>query len=134
MRHICGAILVTVAVLGLAFVAGSESPSGGFSELYRVDIAGTDDLEVVMGIIERSDRLDGGRHFHPGGEFGFILEGLVIVETDGATPQTLRAGASFHQPPGKWHVVSTGEGGAKTVVFRVLKKGDPMIVKVDTEL
>ena len=53
------------------------------------------------------------------------------MTTEGAPPMTLEAGASFYQPPGEWHAVSTASEGAKTVVVRVLKKGHPMIVPVD---
>ncbi len=84
-----------------------------------------------MGLIERSGVSIGAKHYHPGGEFGFILEGSVTVTTGSEPPATLEAGASFYQPPGEWHAVSTATEGAKTVVFRVLEKGQPMIVAVD---
>ena len=71
----------------------------------------------------------GAKHYHPGGEFSFILEGSVTVTTGSEPPATLEAGASFHQSPGEWHAVATE--GAKTLVFRVLEKGQPMIVAVD---
>ena len=106
--------------------------AGGFSELQRAKVADADGLEVVMGIVKRPAESISAKHYHPGGEFGFILEGVVTVATEYEPPETLRAGASFYQPPGEWHIVSTTtEGAAEAVVFRVLKKGQPMIVAVD---
>jgi quercetin dioxygenase-like cupin family protein len=84
-----------------------------------------------MGLITRAGKSTGAKHYHPGGEFGFVLEGAVGVTSEGEQSATLKAGTSFYQPPGQWHVVNTGTQGAKTVVFRVLKKGQPMIVAID---
>ena len=127
--------MILLAVLGvaIALVAAGRpaSPGGGFSELHRGDIAGTDDLEVVMGVIERADESTSGKHYHLGGEFGFVLNGAITVSTEGEAEATLRAGESFYQPPGEWHVVGTTTEGAKTVVFRVLKKGQPVVVGVE---
>jgi quercetin dioxygenase-like cupin family protein len=126
-------ILIAALGIAIALVAAgrSASPGGGFSELHRGDITGTDDLEVVMGLIERSDESKSGKHYHPGGEFGFVLEGAITVSTKSDPEATLRAGDSFYQPPGEWHVVGTTAEGAKTVVFRVLKKGQPVVVAVE---
>ena len=129
MRRICAALLMGVLGTSIALVAGgSAKPSGGFSELHRGDVAGTDDLEVVMGLIERPGESISGKHYHPLGEFGFVLEGSVTVSSEGESGATLTAGDSFYQPPGEWHVVGTTTEGAKTVVFRVLKKGQPVVV------
>jgi len=119
--------------IGLAMgVAGQSTTSaGGFSELHRGEVAGASDVEVVMGLVERPGGSVSAKHYHPGGEFGFVLKGVVTVATEREPQATLRAGASFYQPPGEWHVVSTGSEGAKAVVFRVLKKGQPMIVALD---
>ncbi len=126
-------ILLGLLAISLAVVAGGQptTGAGGFSELHRVEIAGANDLEAVMGLIERPGESIGAKHYHPGGEFGFVLEGAVTVATESEPERTLKAGASFYQPPGEWHVVTTAAEGAKTVVFRVLKKGEPMIVAVD---
>ena len=126
-------ILLGLAAISLAVVAAGQPTTGGsgFTELYRVEVDDRGDLEVVMGIIKRPGESIGAKHYHPGGEFGFVLEGAATVTTESEPPVTLKAGASFYQPPGEWHAVSTATEGAKTVVFRVLKKGQPMIVAVD---
>ena len=84
-----------------------------------------------MGLIERNGESTSGRHHHPGGEFGFVLSGAIVVTTEDGPADTLEAGDSFYQPPGEWHVVSTGAAGAKTVVFRVIEKGHSMVVPVE---
>ena len=124
------AVFVGIVALSLAIAASGQPTTGGpgFTELYRVDVADAPDLEIVMGLIDRAGESIGAKHYHPGGEFGFVLEGTVGVTTESDRSATLKAGDSFYQPAGEWHVVNTGSEGAKTVVFRVLKKGQPMIV------
>ena len=126
-------ILLGLMAIGLAVVANGQPTmgGGGFSELYRVEVADEGDLEVVMGLIERPGESIGARHYHPSGEFGFVLEGVVTITTEREQSVVFEAGASFYQPPGEWHAVSTASPGAKTVVFRIVKKGQPMIVAVD---
>ena len=126
-------ILLALLTAGLAVVAGGQptTGAGGFSELQRAKVADADGLEVVLGIVKRPAESISPKHYHPGGEFGFILEGVVTVATENAPLEILRAGASFYQPPGEWHIISTTIEGAEAVVFRVLKKGQPMIVVVD---
>jgi quercetin dioxygenase-like cupin family protein len=133
MRRSHSAIFVGYLAIGLAIVASGQPKTevGGFTELHREDVAEAPGLEIVMGLIKRAGRSTGARHYHPGGEFGFVLEGAVIITTESEPSVTLEAGASFYQPPGKWHVVNTAIGGAQTVVFRLLEKGQPMIVAVD---
>ncbi len=133
MRLPHAALLGWFVAISLGMVAGGQpmTGGGGFTELHRVAVADAPDLEIVMGLIERTGESAGAKHYHPGGEFGFVLEGAVNVTTESEPTLTLHAGASFYQPPGEWHIVNAAAEGAKTVVFRVLKKGQPMIVAVD---
>ena len=120
-------------MLSLTLVAGGQPSTGasGFSELQRAALANSTDSEVVMGLIERDGESATSKHYHPGGEFGFILEGVVYIESQGKPEVVLSAGDSFYQPPGEWHIISTGAEGAKTVVFRVLERDQDPGVDVE---
>jgi quercetin dioxygenase-like cupin family protein len=126
-------ILLGILALALALNGNGQpaTAAGGFTELHRVEVDDTGDLEVVMGLVKRSGESISPKHYHPGGEFGFVLEGTATVASENESPTVLNAGSSFYQPPGEWHVVSTAAEGAKAVVFRILRKGQPMIVVVD---
>ena len=95
-------IALALAAICLALLAHGRSAAGGggFMELYRIELTDASELEAVMGVIKRTGESIGGKHYHPGGEFGFVLEGTVIIRTENKPPLTLRAGASFHQPAG----------------------------------
>ena len=133
MNRAYAATLLGLLATGLAVAPGARptTGAGGFSELQRAEVAEPNGLEVVMGLIKRPADSIGAKHYHPGGEFGFLLEGTVTVATENESQVTLKAGASFYQPPGEWHIVSTNTEGAEAVVFRVLKRGQPMVVAVD---
>ena len=124
-----------VILAGSATIAAAQQEDrdavGGFTELHRGQVAGETDLELVMGLVERTGQSISGKHYHPGGEFGFVLEGITTIVTEDGPPVTVKAGSSFYQPPGKWHIIKTGGGDTKAVVFRAIRKGDPMIVEVE---
>ena len=41
-----------------------------------------------------------GRHTHPGGVAGYVVDGVIIFELDGGPPKELRAGDAFFEPAG----------------------------------
>ena len=133
MSRTYAGILLGALVLSLMLVAGGQptTDAGGFSELYRVAVADLTNPEIVMGLLEREGESRTPKHYHPGGEFGFVLEGAVSVEAEEEASTTISAGESFYQPPGEWHIVSTGAVGAKTVVFRIVQNGQPMVFPVE---
>jgi quercetin dioxygenase-like cupin family protein len=134
VRRRWATILGFALVLGVALVvAASQRPPspGGFAELHRAHLGEAGSVEIVMGLIERDGESRSGKHHHPRGEFGFVLSGTIIVITEDTPARTLEAGDSFYQPPGEWHVVSTGAAGTRTVVFRVVETGQPMVVSVE---
>ena len=126
-------VLFVLSTMGITVVGAQETvkAGGGFTVVHRAQVPNAPDLEIVMGMLERDRRSTSSKHYHPGGEFGFVVEGAVTITSENHDVVTLEAGSSFHQPPGEWHVVSTGAEGTKTVLFRVLEKGDPMVVEVD---
>ena len=125
-------ILLGSIVAGFTIIRAQEPDKGTeFTVLQRAEVPGAPDLEIVMGVVERKETSTSSKHYHSGGELGFVVEGAVTIRTEDHGPVALEAGASFYQAPGEWHVVSTSESGAKTVLIRILKKGDPAIVEVD---
>jgi quercetin dioxygenase-like cupin family protein len=133
MRRPQSTILFEILAIGLVLVACGQptTGAGGYTELHRGVVPDASDIEMVMGLIERPGQSSTAKHHHPGGEYGFVLEGTLTVAAEGDREVTLEAGDSFYQPPGQWHVVGTTAKGARTIVFRVLKRGQPMIVEVD---
>lgn len=41
-----------------------------------------------------------GRHFHPGGVVGYVVDGDILFEVDGQPARRLHNGSVFYEPPG----------------------------------
>jgi len=68
-----------------------------------------------------------GKHTHPGEELGYVLEGTLLLEIEGAPARTLKAGDSFFVPAGKPHDgKNTGSGPAKVLATYIIEKGKPV--------
>jgi len=73
-----------------------------------------------------------GKHFHPGPEFAYGLEGSLILEPQGKPPMTLKAGEAFHNPAKIVHDAKNASTTAptKVLVFLVADKGPPLATPV----
>ena len=68
-----------------------------------------------------------GTHRHPAGAYVYVIEGDVLFGVDGRDPVVLKAGESFHEPPGALHSVSRNASDdvpASLIAFFVLGEGD----------
>jgi len=74
----------------------------------------------------------GGKHYHPGNVFVYILEGAIDIETDNGV-LTVGAGELYPEVPGMEMLGknSSTTAPAKFVVFQVGETGKPMMVKVE---
>ena len=100
--------------------------------LQQKDLEGVADREVIMFRAELAPGAALGRHYHPGPELFYILEGSVIFEPDGQPPVTLKAGDSAYNPAKFIHNaknISTAEP-AKLIGFWVPQKGQPLVTPV----
>jgi quercetin dioxygenase-like cupin family protein len=123
-------ILIGTLFAITALSSRGQTQSGAFQELHRARLE-SGGFEVVMGVITRDGESKSSKHIHPHGEFGFVLEGSIAVRSEDSPEVQIAAGSSFYQPPGQWHVVATPTGGAKTLVFRIVESGQPMVTEIE---
>src|SRR5271170_3131092 len=90
------AILATIAGGGAA-----QTPPK-FTELQRREIPGTG-LEGVTTVAEIPPGATSARHSHPGEDFGYLIEGTIVLMVDGKPPVTVRAGETFFTARGQIH-------------------------------
>jgi quercetin dioxygenase-like cupin family protein len=86
------------------------------------------------GLVVQAIRVDyepggftGGTHRHPAGAYVYVIEGSVIFGVDDRDPVVLKAGESFHEPPGALHSLSRNasqEQPASLIAFFVLGEGE----------
>ena len=119
---------VTLTVLACALTAAvaAQPPAFKRSVLQQSDISAPG-REVVQAIADFEPRATPGRHTHPGEEIGYILEGTFLVEQEGKTPVTLKAGGTFLIPAGTVHnATNTGAGPGKILATYIVEKGKPL--------
>ncbi len=113
-------------LLVFAFGTGAQPPGGiKRSVLQRTEIPGGD-REIVLGLAEIAPGVAAGRHAHSGVETGYMIEGEAVMEVEGESPRTLKAGDSYLIPAGKVHDArAIGERPVKVLATYVVEKGKP---------
>ena len=100
--------------------------------LLRTDLAGTEGQEGVVWLIEIAPGAATGKHYHPGQEFVYVLEGAGHTEVEGKPPVTVKAGEALYLPPRQVHNTTntSATAPAKALVVYVGAKGQPLVVPV----
>jgi quercetin dioxygenase-like cupin family protein len=103
------------------------------TELLRVDIKEDEGREGVMFVVDLAPGAVAGRHFHPGPEFFYVLEGTVIAEPDGQPPVILKKGETGHNPTRSVHNAKNGSASepAQVLVFLLSEKGKQLATPVE---
>ncbi len=84
------------------------------------------DREIVVSYVEIPPHMTMDRHWHPGEEFHYYLEGRVEIAIDGQPSIVGTPGKVGHVPYRAMHTAITGPEGARVLVFRVHTKGEPV--------
>ena len=131
-------------VLGLTFAVGIAVGVMGHQVLYaqqmqvkrteliKTDLAGIPGREGVMWIPEIPPGAASGKHYHPGHNFVYVLEGTLTYVEEGKPPVTRKAGEAFHELPMNVHEGknTSTTGSVKVLVFQAAEKGKPLTVSV----
>jgi quercetin dioxygenase-like cupin family protein len=84
------------------------------------------DREVIVSLVELPPHTTMDRHWHPGEEFHYYLEGKVTIAIDGQPPIVGTPGGVGYVPYQRLHTAITEDEGAKFLVFRVHTAGKPV--------
>ena len=106
-------------------------PKADVTALLQVPLAGVEGKEVIIKHFSFPPGFVGGKHFHPGPVFVYVLEGEITIETEGAATSTILAGELYQEPlrrTMRGKNLSTKDA-AKIVVFQVGDTGKPMMIK-----
>jgi quercetin dioxygenase-like cupin family protein len=121
--------LIAAVVLSIAAVSAQQS---GFSRtvIQRGDLS-MPGREVVSAVAEFAPGATVGRHTHPGEEAGYLLEGTLLLEQEGKSPVTLKAGETFFIPSGHTHnATNKGSVKARVLATYIVEKGKPLATPV----
>lgn len=109
-------------------VARAQQPGIRRTDLQRHDL-GVPGREVFQVRVELDPGAAFGRHWHPGEEIIYVLEGSLEYEVDGKPPVTLKAGGVLFIPAGTIHAAkNVGSGNGAELATYVVEKGEPLVV------
>jgi quercetin dioxygenase-like cupin family protein len=88
--------------------------------------------EVIQNRVEIGPEAPLFKHFHPGEEVIYVLEGTLEYQIEGEQPKTVKAGGALMVPAEAVHAVrNVGDGNAAELATYVVEKGKPLITLVE---
>ena len=99
--------------------------------LLKTELEGFTGGEVVVSRVTTPPHTSLPKHWHPGEEFAYILEGSCYLWQDGKEDILGRAGDVLAVPLKQVHTAVTKDEGATILVFRVHEEGEPERVPVE---
>jgi quercetin dioxygenase-like cupin family protein len=125
------AVAVLIVGSGLALhVTRAQQPGIKRTDLQRHDLS-VPGREVVQARVELDPGVAFGKHWHPGEEIIYVLEGSLEYQVEGKPPVTLKAGDVLFIPAGTIHAAkNVGSGNGAELATYVVEKGKPLVVMV----
>jgi len=128
--------IMAVAALiagGALALHSSQAQQAGIrrTDLQRNDL-GTPGREVIQVRVDFDPGVAFGRHWHPGEEIAYVLEGTLEYQIDGKPPVTLRAGEVLFIPARTIHAAkNVGSGTGAELATYIVEKGKPLVEMVE---
>jgi quercetin dioxygenase-like cupin family protein len=128
-------IMATVVLIvgsGLAlYMARAQQPGLKRTDLQRHDLS-IPGREVIQSRVEIAPGAAPVRHFHPGEEIIYVLEGTLEYDVEGQKPVTLHAGDVLFIPARTIHSAkNVGTGNGSELATYVVEKGKPLLTVVE---
>ena len=127
-------LTVPTVIIGIALGAiGGQRLNAQQEPIKRTDLLTTDlaeikNSEMHVWVADLAPGAATGRHSHPTPRFVYVIEGAVVLEMDGQSPQTFKAGQAFAEPPNVVHNFrnASATASAKALGFQYAGKGQPL--------
>lgn len=121
---------VAVGALGSAYVGAQGTPQVTRTELLRKPATGVEGKEIVVFVADLPPGAVAGRHFHPGDEAIYMLQGALVFEPEGGQPFELKAGQITFNPAKHIHKArnSSSSEPAKVLNCMLAEKGQPLAI------
>ena len=117
--------LVSVVVA----ITGARQPD--LANLLVAELEGVDGTEVFVSRVTIPPNTALPKHWHPGEEFAYVLDGSVTLWQDGKDDMVGRPGDVLMVPLRQVHTAMTTDEGTTLLVFRVHETGQPERILVD---
>ncbi len=110
----------------------AEPPKAKTTVLMKQKLEGLPGFSVQIVLVEGPPGWVGGRHYHPGHVFVYMLDGTYQLNFEDLTSRTVLPGEVFYEAPNS---VMQSKNGSSTewvrdIVFQILRDGQPPAVSV----
>ncbi len=99
--------------------------------LMTTQLESVEGTQIIVSHVEMPANTTLPKHWHPGEEFVYVLEGSEVLWQKDKPDVHLKKGDVFKVPLRQIHTAKTGEEGVTVLVFRVHEKGQPVRVNVE---
>jgi len=100
-------------------------------ELLKTQLEVWNEGEVIVTYFEVPAGYKLKKHYHPGEEFAYIIDGSGTVWFKNMPEVKVKEGEIVKIPLNEVHTVIPGPDGMNGLVFRVHKKGEPLRINVE---
>ena len=100
--------------------------------LFRGNLEGVEGKEIVIFIAELAPGAVGSKHYHPGPEFFYVLEGTLAHEPEGGPAHMMKVGDFGSNPNKSVHTIRNPSttARARAIDFLLSDKGQPLVVPI----
>jgi quercetin dioxygenase-like cupin family protein len=131
-KHTIPALLVALSLGATLSLPALAHPPGKpkLENLMKATLERVKDTEVIVSRVTIGPNTTLPKHWHPGEEFAYIIEGEVTLWQKGKADTVGKAGDAIQVPLKQIHTAISGPKGAVILVFRVHESGKPERVLV----
>ena len=127
---LAGVMALIVGCGSALHAAPVHQPGIRRTELQRHDL-GSPGREVVQVRVDLDPEVAFGKHWHPGEEIIYVLEGSLEYQVEGQPPVTLETGDVLFIPAGTIHAAkNVGSGNGAELATYIVEKGKPLFEMV----
>ena len=96
-----------------------------FNNLINCQLEGVENTEVVVSRVIIPPNTTLPKHWHPGEEFAYILDGSLVMCQENEPEMVFKKGDACVVPWKKIHTVMTKDESVTILAFRVHEQGQP---------
>ena len=113
------------------YAGAAKIPGLKLNNLMKAKLEGAEGIEVIVSHVTIPPNTTLPKHWHPGEEFAYVLEGSVTLWQKGKEDIVGKAGDAMKVPLKQIHTAVTTEEGVTLLIFRVHEQGKPERVKAE---
>lgn len=101
--------------------------------LLQKALAGADGKQITIDRYAMPGGWVGGKHYHSGPVFVYVIEGSFSVEEEGASTEVFGVGQVYEEPIGTPMLAKNVSSSApmEVLVIQISKEGEPLMYKAD---